>query len=82
MSINKKKTSKKVATLASKILRDENSSKIAKSFAGSAMSQAGTDKQTGADLEAKASEILKSKKYNAETKTLAATVLSQSNQER
>lgn len=37
--VNKKQTSKKVATVASKILRDGRSSKNSKKVAGSALSQ-------------------------------------------
>ncbi|BAT66079.1 hypothetical protein IOMTU133_3596 [Pseudomonas aeruginosa] len=46
------------------------------------MSQASSSKQTGADMEAKASRVLDSDKYNATTKALAASVLAQSNKER
>lgn len=40
MTKNSKQTSKKVATKASKILRDNRYSKISKSVAGSALAQA------------------------------------------
>jgi hypothetical protein len=43
--VNKKQTSKSVATKASKILRDGRSSKISKSVAGSALSQTKTAKK-------------------------------------
>jgi hypothetical protein len=43
--VNKKQTSKSVATKASKILRDGRSSKISKSVAGSALSQTKTSKK-------------------------------------
>jgi len=79
---NTKQTSTSVASLASKILRNESSSAIQKELAGSAMAQASTGKQTGAEMETKASQVLESDKYNATTKTLAASVLSQSNKER
>ena len=39
MAINKKQTTKKTATTASKVLRDDRYSKAAKSAAGSALSQ-------------------------------------------
>ena len=39
MCINKKQTTKKVATKASKVLRDNRFSEAAKSVAGSALSQ-------------------------------------------
>nr|WP_232923278.1 hypothetical protein [Pseudomonas syringae] len=68
--------------MASKILRSESSSAIQKELAGSAMAQASTGKQTGAAMETKASHVLESNKYNAATKALAASVLTQSNKER
>lgn len=40
MTINKKQTSKKVASKASKVLRDGHYSKTVKSVAGSALAQA------------------------------------------
>lgn len=43
--VNKKQTSKSVATKASKILRDIRSSKISKSVAASALSQTKTSKK-------------------------------------
>ena len=43
--VNKKETSKSVASKASKILRDGRSSKISKSVAGSALSQTKTSKK-------------------------------------
>lgn len=43
--VNKKQTSKSVATKASKILRDGRSSKISKSVAASALSQTKTSKK-------------------------------------
>jgi len=43
--VNKKQTSKSVATKASKILRDGRSSKNSKSVAGSALSQTKTAKK-------------------------------------
>lgn len=43
--INRKQTSKSVATKASKILRDGRSSKNSKSVAGSALSQTKTSKK-------------------------------------
>lgn len=43
--VNRKQTSKSVATKASKILRDGRSSKNSKSVAGSALSQTKTTKK-------------------------------------
>ena len=77
-----KQTSSPGASLASKILRNDSSSAIQKELAGSAMAQASTGKQTGADMEAEASHVLGSNKFNATTKALASSVLAQSNKER
>lgn len=79
---NKKKSSRKVTSLAVDTLKDKTSSATAKSLAASVLSQSNTSKQTGADMETKASRVLKSNKYNDETKTFAASVLSQSNKKR
>lgn len=73
-----KKTSKSVATLAAETLQDKSASQIAKQLAGSALSQYSTSNQTGSQLEEVASSVLKSPKYSEKTKTLAASVLSQS----
>lgn len=82
MPKNTKKTSPSIATLASEVLQDTNSSKTAKSLAASALAQANTKKQTGSELEDTASRVLQSSKYNETTKQLAASVLSQSNKSR
>ncbi|MFA0543072.1 hypothetical protein [Vibrio sp. 10N.222.52.B7] len=80
--MNKKTTSKKVASKAAQTLSDPSASKIKKSLAASAMSQADKSKQTGKDMESKASAVLQSDKYSDETKEFAASVLSQSNKNR
>lgn len=82
MSYNKKTTSGKIASLASKVLTDDTSSATAKKLAGSALSQVNKGNQTGSDMEDLASKVLSSDKYSKETHQLAASVLSQSNQER
>ena len=82
MSKNKKITSPSVASKASDILRDPNSSNIAKELAGSALSQRTKGNQTGSEMEDKAAKVLASNKYSEETKEMAASVLSQSNRER
>lgn len=79
---NTKQTSEGLASMAAKALSDPNSSKIQKELAGSALAQHSTGKETGAEMETKASNVLKSKKYSEETKGLAASVLSQSNKKR
>jgi hypothetical protein len=82
MSKNPKRTSPGVASLAASTLRNHRASQIAKTLAGSVLSQAGTDNETGAELEDVASRVLHSNKYSDDTKTLAASVLSQSNNRR
>ncbi|MDC5204687.1 hypothetical protein OHW58_11085 [Acinetobacter baumannii] len=82
MSKNSKQTSNKVAKLASEVLRDPSSSAIQKKLAGSALAQTHTTKQTGSEMELEASRVLQSDKYNDKTKSLAASLVSQSNKER
>ena len=75
-------TNKQIASLAAKTLNNSNASKIAKELAGSALSQAVRKNQTGSEMEDKASMVIKSNKYSDDTKSLAASVLSQSNKKR
>ncbi|KZN21287.1 MULTISPECIES: hypothetical protein [Pseudomonas] len=82
MSKNPKQSSAKVAKLASDTLRNPKASITAKELAGSVLAQASTRKQTGEDMEAKAGMVLASEKYSADTKALAASLVSQSNQAR
>ena len=82
MGKNTKKTSKKVASLAAKTLNDPNASGIQKSLAGAALSQFGTGKQTGAEMEEKAARVLQSDKYATDTLALAGSVTSQANKKR
>ena len=80
MSKNLKQT--RIGGLASSVLRDSGSSALARALAGSALSQVGTDKQTGAKMEHVVSAVLRGKQYSPDTKALAAALLSQSNKER
>lgn len=80
--MNNKKTSKPIASLASEILRDDNSSAIAKKLAGSALSQVNKENQTGSQMESIASKVLESSKYSEQTKSLAGSILSQSEKKR
>lgn len=82
MAINNKQTTPNVASLAAHTLLDKQASGVAKQLAGAALSQSGTSKQTGAAMEGIASKVLQSPKYADTTKTLAASVLSQSNKKR
>jgi hypothetical protein len=80
--MNNKKTSKPIASLASEILRDPNSSAIQKTLAGSALSQVNKGNQTGSEMESIASKVLGSTKYNEDTKSLAGSIVSQSDKKR
>ncbi|WP_460472940.1 hypothetical protein [Emticicia fontis] len=79
---NKKQSSSSVASLAAKVLSKSGSSDIAKSLAGSALSQFKSGNQTGAKIESVASKALSSMKYSSQTKKLAGSVLSQSDKKR
>lgn len=74
-----KHSSSKLASLASKTLRNPNSSKIQKALAGSVLSQTGTEKITSNELESKAAKVLNSTHYANTTQSLAGSVLSQAN---
>ena len=76
--MNKKVSSKKLASFASGILR----SNIQKSLTASVLSQHNKNKMTGGNMEAKASLVLNSDKYSDTTKSLAASLLSQSDKYR
>lgn len=80
--MNNKQTGSKVSSLAGEILSNNNSSKIQKQLAASALAQTGNNKQTGSTIETIASKVLTSPKYNDTTKTLAASILAQSNRDR
>lgn len=82
MTKNTKQTSIDVAKLASQTLRNPSASATAKELAGSALAQASTKKQPSSEVEAKAGMVLQSNKYSEETKTLAASLVSQSNSSR
>ena len=73
-----KQTSSSLASAVAKIMGDNSSSKIQRQLAGSALAQKGNSKETSERMEAVASKVMKSDKYNAATKSLAASVMSQS----
>jgi hypothetical protein len=73
-----KATSKPVASTAAKVMNDKGSSNIQRQLAGSVLAQYGNGKVTSERMETKASQVLQSEKYNATTKSLAASALSQS----
>ena len=78
--MNRKTSSNAMASKAARALNSNGSSKIQKSLA--VLSQRSTAKQTGAAMEDVASRVLQSNKYSNETKSFAASVLSQSNVKR
>lgn len=82
LGTNNKHTSATVASLAGKVLQDENASAIQRSLAASALRQAGTRAQTGTGMERKAAVALDNERSANITKTLAGSVVSQSNRER
>lgn len=81
MSKNTKQTSPHVASLAGKTLQSGSASTLQRSLAGSALRQSGSAAQTGAKTEAKAGGALDNSRSSV-TKTLAASVVSQSNRKR
>ena len=72
-----KQTSSSLASAAAKIMGDNSSSKIQRQLAGSALAQKGNSKETSERMEGLASMVMKSDKYSAATKSLAASVMSQ-----
>ena len=75
MPINKKSTSKKVAKVASKELKDPK--KIIRSIGGSGVSQVDPKKETTAKTAKKASKVLKSPTSTKTEKETAGSVLGQ-----
>lgn len=82
MPVKTKQTSPSIASLASQLLADPNSSEIAKKLAGSALSQVDPTKQTGAELETLASKALQDGRVSETTQALAASILAQANKQR
>ncbi|KAB2904046.1 MAG: hypothetical protein F9K35_02715 [Burkholderiaceae bacterium] len=82
MGSNTKQTSSQVASLAGKTLQSTGASAVQRALAGSALRQSGTAAQTGAKMEAKASGALDNPRSSSTTKTLAGSVVSQSNRKR
>lgn len=72
-----RKTSSKVATKSSSVMRRGDTSAKSKSAAGSALSQTGTRKKTGAKAAKKASSTLRDGRTAAESKSAAGSALSQ-----
>jgi len=76
---NKKTTSSPVASIASKVLTNPDSSANAKQLAGSALSQVNKGNETSKKIETLAGKVLDSAKSSVLDKKLAGSVLSQSN---
>jgi len=79
---NNKQTSPRVASVAGRTLGSPTASAVQKALAGSALRQAGSQAQTGAQTENRASRALDNPKSAPVTKTLAGSVVSQSNRKR
>lgn len=77
MANEKKQTTGKAATAASKVLRDGRTSKDSKSAGGSALSQADkkSNKTTGDAAAKKSSKVLQSDDTGSKSKTAAASAL-------
>jgi hypothetical protein len=71
------KTSLKVASTASAILRSTSSTKTERSVAGSALSQAGAGRITSTTVATKASKTLDSTRTSPASKSVAGSVLTQ-----
>ena len=72
-----RKTSRKVATKSSSVMRSGSTSPRSKSAAGSALSQAGTRKTTRTKAAKKASSTLRDGRTSAKSKSAAGSALSQ-----
>ena len=71
------KTSPKVASAASSVLRNAKANATAKSIAGAALAQARTSKVTSAAVAQKAARVLNAPGSGTVQKAIAATVLTQ-----
>ncbi len=81
MANEKKQTSKKAASAASKTLRDGRTSNDSKSAGGSALSQADkkSNKTTGDKAAKKSSKVMQSDDTGKKSKTAAASALAKKN---
>jgi hypothetical protein len=82
MPRNNKRTSSKIASEASRTLRNPRASARAKSLAGSALSQRDPKKQTGKAMEGKAAKAVFGRGASASMRRTGGSVLSQSNKSR
>lgn len=80
--MNKKRSSKEMASEAARIMQSKTSSAIQKELAGSVMSQRNPNHVTGKEMETKAAKVLNSDKYAESTKRLAGSVLAQADKQR
>jgi hypothetical protein len=79
---NRKQTSSRLASEASKVLRNPKSTAKQKSLAGSVLSQSNTSKQTGKRMETVASKTVFGKGTDPVSRRLAGSAMSQSNKKR
>lgn len=78
MAQNKETTGKRAASVASKVLRNPNTSKAAKSAAGSALSQRkAPDKVTSKSVATAASKVLRKSSSSKSAKTASGSALTQ-----
>ena len=82
MPKNVKQTSPVVASVARRTLGKASASGLQRSLAGSALRQSGRPAQTGAKTEDRASRALDNPHSSKVAKTLAGSVVSQSNKTR
>jgi type IV secretory pathway TrbL component len=75
---NKEQTGKKAASAAAKVLRDPGAPPAAKSAAGSALTQHGTQaEQTSKKAASSAAKVLRDPKSSTKAKSAAASTLTQ-----
>ena len=70
-------TSKKISSLAGRILQQNNTTVASRSLAGSALSQARSGAETTPEMANLASKVLKQTTASDEARSLAGTVLTQ-----
>ncbi len=71
------KSSPRISSTASQVLRDAAASSTAKSLAGSALSQSRSSKETSAAIATKAAKALDDGRSSRSTRSLAGSVLTQ-----
>jgi hypothetical protein len=77
MDKNPKKSSPKLTSAAAKALQDKKTSAIGKRLAASVLSQASASKETGQEMEALASQVLRNEQSTEQEKSFAASLIAQ-----